>query len=87
MHRRITRTAILATAPAAAAAMLAASLTPTPEAKADVTACTETNGVEVCGSADIAGAVNNVVDVIPNIPVPNINLPNVNIKPPKIGRR
>ena len=87
MHRRITRTAILATAPAAAAAMLAASIANPPQANADVEGCVNSNGVEVCGTADIAGAVNNVVDVIPNIPVPNINLPNVNIKPPKIGRR
>ena len=87
MHRRITRTAILAAAPAAAAAMLAASITATPEAKADVSGCVNSYGVEVCGSADVAGAVNDVVDVIPDIKVPNINLPNVKVKPPKIKRR
>ena len=86
MHKRISRTAVLAVAPAAAAAMLAASITHPPQASADVTGCVNSYGVEVCGSADVPD-LNDVKKVIPDIPVPNINLPNVKVKPPKIKRR
>ena len=86
MHKRISRTAVLAAAPAAVAAMLAASITHPPQASADVGGCVNTNGVEVCGSADVAGAVNDVVDVIPNVKVPNFNLPNVKVNPGHVGR-
>ena len=82
MNKSISRTAAFAAAPVAAAAMLAASISSPPRANADVEGCVNSYGVQVCGSADGSNipSVNDVRNVIPNVPVPNINLPNVNVR-------
>ncbi|MCH9642664.1 MAG: hypothetical protein K0U70_03905 [Actinomycetia bacterium] len=85
MNRQISRKAILAAAPIAAVAMLGASVADPPQAKADVTGCVNTAGVEVCGSADVP-SINDVKKVVPNVSVPNVNLPNVKVNPGHVGK-
>jgi len=94
--KRIYRSALFLAAPAAAAAMLAASIASPPQAIAgpNVEGCVDVYGVSACGSAKVPN-INGVSKVIPNVSVPNINMPNIkvpkvkvpNVKVPKVGRR
>jgi hypothetical protein len=82
--RRIYLTAMLATVPAAAAAMLAAFIASPPQLNADsgVGGCVDVVGVSACSSVDVdVPNINAVENVVPNVHVPNINVPNVKVKP------
>ena len=82
--RRIDLTAILATAPAAAAAILAAPIASPPNVKLTSVAIHDAplddfNIPGVPGNIDYNVPNLNVPDnVVPNINVPNINMPNIN---------
>ena len=82
--RRISLTAILATAPAAAAAILGASIASPPNAQLSAAPIhhaplDDFNIPGVPGNVDFDVPDLNVPDnVVPNIPVPDINMPNIN---------
>jgi len=85
--RRIYLTAILATAPAAAAAMLAAFIASPPNVQLKSDACVSGDVVSACADVDVkVPNLNSVTNAIPNIPVPNINMPNVKVNPGHVGR-
>jgi hypothetical protein len=74
--RRIYLTAMLAAAPAAATAMLAAVIANPPQLHADsgVGGCVDVVGVSACTSVDFGiPNINAVENVVPNVHVPNIN--------------
>jgi hypothetical protein len=75
--RRIYLTAMLATVPAAAAAMLAAFIASPPNVQLKSDACVDVVGVSACADVDVPN-INAVENVVPNVHVPNINVPNVN---------
>jgi hypothetical protein len=84
--KRIYLTAILATAPAAAAAILGAVIASPPNAQLSAAPIHDVpldDWVDV--DVDVPGVpnLNGVPNVVPNINVPNINLPNIN--PGQVG--
>ncbi|EPQ76322.1 hypothetical protein [Mycobacterium marinum] len=79
---RMSLAAILATAPAAAAAMLG---TASASAAPGVEGCVDVVGVSACTSVDIGVPNINAVENIPYVPVPNINLPKVKVNPGHVG--
>jgi len=86
--RRRYLTVIVATVPAAAAAMLGAFIASPPQLNADpgVGGCVDVVGVSACTSADIGVPnLNAVENVVPNVQVPNINVPNVKVNPGHVG--
>jgi hypothetical protein len=86
--RRIYLTAIVAAAPAAAAAMLAVFIASPPQLNADpgLEGCVDVAGVSACGSVGTGVPnINAVENVIPYVPVPNINLPKVKVNPGHVG--
>ena len=83
--RRIHLTAILATAPAAAAAILGAVIASPPNAQ--LSAAPIHNAPLDVIDIDVEYGVpdlNVVPNVVPNVNVPNVNLPNIN--PGQVGR-
>jgi hypothetical protein len=88
--RRTHLTAILATAPAAAAAILAAPIASPPNIQLNAAPIhnaplDDLNIPGVPGNIDFdVPDLNAVDDIVPNINVPNVNLPNIN--PGHVGR-
>ncbi|MCH9731292.1 MAG: hypothetical protein K0U84_16715 [Actinomycetia bacterium] len=79
--RTIYLTAILATAPAAAAVILGAFITTPPDVQYSARPHVNVPGIP---NVDVkVPNLNGVTNAVPNIPVPNINMPNVNV--PKVN--
>lgn len=86
--RRRCLTVIVASAPAATAAVLGAIFASPAQLHADpgVGGCVDAVGVSACTSADInVPNINSLENVVPDVHVPNINMPNVKVNPGHVG--